>query len=91
MSSVLRPNHAIAMAIWLVVTFLLIAVAISNPATEYYTGGFLIASFVIALLYVFGNAVRQGMQLHKTQSAPPQATPAEQLQPEEQKAAETTS
>jgi hypothetical protein len=81
------------MAIWLVVTFVLIALSISNPATEYYTGGLLIASFIIALLYVFGNAVRQGRELDKTQLAPPppQAMPPAEHPAEQQKSIEETS
>ena len=74
----LRANTAVAMAIWLIATFALIAVSITTPSIEFYTGGIIIALFIAALFYVYGNAIRQGNELKKKQPAPAETPQSEE-------------
>lgn len=71
----MKAGTLLAMLIWLVATFGLIAWALNTPAIRFYTGGLIIALFIAALFYVFGNAIRQGNKLREKEPEPvPQST-----------------
>jgi hypothetical protein len=82
----MKANTALGLALFLIAAFALIAVAISTPAIQFYTGGIIIALFMAGLFYAYLNAIRQGNKL-KAEPQPDQNPPATQ-QEEEQKANE---
>jgi hypothetical protein len=67
----MKAGTLVAMLIWLLATFGLIAWALNTPAVKFYTGGLIIALFIAALFFVFGNAIRQGNKLKAKESPVP--------------------
>jgi membrane-bound ClpP family serine protease len=52
-------------ALFLLGSFGLIVIALAIPQVEFYTGGIFILLFIVGLLYIWGNAVRQSLKLEK--------------------------
>jgi hypothetical protein len=73
----MKPGLIGAILLWLLATFALIVVFVRTPTLQYYTGGVIIALFVASLIYIFGNAVRQGNKMKEkgTVQPPPSETP----------------
>ncbi len=81
---VVKANPILAILLWLLVAFALIVLFVRTPSLQFYTGGAIIALFVAALVYVWGNAIRQGnkMKNETVATPPPQVTETEESVPQ---------
>ena len=71
-------NTATGFALYLIASFALVIFAIRTPEIQYYTGGIVIALFIIGLFFAFGNAMRQGRKLESKEKTTEQAERGEQ-------------
>jgi Ca2+/Na+ antiporter len=56
---------AAGIGLFLLGSFVLIVVALTIPQIEFYTGGIFILLFIVALLYAWGNTIRQSRKLER--------------------------
>ncbi|MGI0085927.1 MAG: hypothetical protein ACREBQ_12680 [Nitrososphaerales archaeon] len=61
-------NTAAGLSLFLLGSFVLLYTTIHIPSIEFYTGGIVIALFIFGLFFAFGNAIRQGNKIEKSET-----------------------